>query len=127
MDYFGAGWWHESRRRAGLTGVPADNRSPAALLRSDPDPGASLAGAELLGSWAEEDVADHLWGVPVGYVDLNWPEPVDRVPAPENSRPGDRILLAWDPGCPAGASRGWQSWRHAPRVRRAAVRGVTGA
>lgn len=105
MDYLGAGWWHESRSRTGLSNAPADNRSPATLLRSVHEIGStsvtseSLLGAELLGLWAADDVADHLWGAPVGFVDLNSGQPVDRVPAPENSRPGDRILLAWDPGC----------------------------
>jgi hypothetical protein len=106
MDYLGAGWWHEARSRNGVSGAPADNRSPATLLRSEPEIGSTLTvsglpwpAAELLGLWAEDDVADHLWGAPVDYVDLNSSQPVDRVPAPENSRPGDRILLAWDPGC----------------------------
>lgn len=106
MDYLGAGWWHESRSRTGLSSAPADNRSPATLLRSEHEIGSTSVksgspqpGAELLGLWAADDVADHLWGAPVGFVDLNSGQPVDRVPAPENSRPGDRILLAWDPGC----------------------------
>lgn len=106
MDYFGAGWWHETRSRTGLTNAPADNCPPATLLRSEYEIGSPSAramspwpGAELVGLWAADDVADHLWGPPVDYVDLNSMQPVDRVPAPENSRPGDRILLAWDPGC----------------------------
>jgi hypothetical protein len=92
MDVLGVGWWHEARVRTGLT-VPADDRSPATLLRS-PD-----GDAEQLGNWAADDVADHLWGPPVGYVDLNNPKWIDRVPAPASARPGDRLLLAWDPGC----------------------------
>lgn len=106
MDYLGAGWWHETRSRSGLTGAPADDCPPATLLRAEHEVGSPAAramspwpGAELLGLWAADDVADLLWGPPVDYVDLNSPQPVDRVPAPENSRPGDRILLAWDPGC----------------------------
>jgi hypothetical protein len=92
MDVLGVGWWHEARVRTGRT-VPADDRSPATLLRS-PD-----GDAEQLGNWAADDVADHLWGPPVGYVDLNNPKWIDRVPAPASARPGDRLLLAWDPGC----------------------------
>ena len=92
MDVLGVAWWHEARVRTGLT-VPADDRSPATYLRS-PD-----SNVERLGHWAADDVADHLWGPPVGYVDLNDPRWIDRVPAPASARPGDRLLLAWDPGC----------------------------
>jgi hypothetical protein len=106
MDYLGADWWQETRSRPSLIGVLADNCPPATLLRSEHEIGSPTAratspwsGAELLGLRAADDVAVHLWGAPVDYVDLNSGQPVDRVPAPENSRPGDRILLAWDPGC----------------------------
>ena len=92
MDTLGVGWWHEARVRNGLT-VPADDRSPATYLRS-PD-----GDVERLGDWAADDVADHLWGPPVAYVDLNSPSRFDRVPVPASARPGDRLLLAWDPGC----------------------------
>jgi hypothetical protein len=97
MDRLGTGWWHEARVRSDLT-MQADNRSPATLLRS-PEDDIHRSNAELLGYWAADDVADHLWGPPAAYVDLNSQQPVDRVPAPENARPGDRLLLAWDPGC----------------------------
>jgi hypothetical protein len=98
MDRLGVAWWHQVRVRTGVTGVPADNRSPATLIRS----GASIRGLtpmDLLDAWAGDDVADHMWGPPVGYVDMHSGAPLDRVPAPEHSRPGDRLLLAWDPGC----------------------------
>jgi hypothetical protein len=103
IDYLGASWWHEPRKCTNTTGEPGDDRSPALFLRSeigstsiDSEP--SYPG-EVLGNWAADDVADHLWEPPVAYVDINSRQPVDRVPAPPNSRPGDRLLLAWDPGC----------------------------
>lgn len=97
MDHLGTGWWHEARVRSALT-FQADNRSPATLLRS-PEDDIGRTNPELLGYWAADDVADRLWGPPAAYVDLSSQQPVDRVPAPENARPGDRLLLAWDPGC----------------------------
>lgn len=97
MDDLGVTWWRQARVRTGVTGVPADTRSPATLLRSPAELGHNPH-AELLGKWAQDDAADHLWGPPVAHVDLN-PEPsIQRVPVPALAQPRDEFLLAWGPG-----------------------------
>lgn len=98
IDHLGAAWWHEARVRTGRTGVRPDDRSPATLLRS-PECRADMTNAEILGLWAGDDVADHLWGPPVAFVDLHWAEPINRFPLPKHAQPGDRLSVAWDPGC----------------------------
>lgn len=105
MDHLGSGWWTTRRHRFNLAELPEDDGSPADLIRSRPrlrQPGETGPWidppAEVLGYWAEDDVADHLWGQPVAYVDMNSSQPVDRVPAPASARVGDRLVLTFDPG-----------------------------
>jgi hypothetical protein len=96
MGHLGSGWWTTRRHRSNLAGLPEDDRSPADLIRSRPrlrQPGETGPWidppAEVLGYWAEDDVADHLWGQPVAYVDMNSSQPVDRVDSP--SRPAASV------------------------------------
>jgi hypothetical protein len=101
MDYLGTGWWSEPRVRDGIA-VPADVRSPAELLR-DNDTALQGAGSrpatQLLGSWAESDISDHLWGKPVAWIDGHMSQRnIDKVVLPPYAQPDDILLLAWDSG-----------------------------
>jgi hypothetical protein len=106
MDMLGHDWWQQARTRSDNAGGQAVC-SPASLVRSDSQFGwicdhprsGGVGAVEVLGEWAGDDVADHLWGPAVGFVDMNDSNPVDRFPAPANALPGDRLLLSFDPGC----------------------------
>ena len=105
MDVLGAAWWRQARPRSDGVGGRSVC-SPASLVRADRQsgltgvhPARGSATVEVLEWWAGDDVADHLWGPAVGYVDMNNPRTIDRFPVPADARPGDRLLLSFDPGC----------------------------
>ncbi|MEV4317365.1 hypothetical protein [Actinocrispum sp. NPDC049592] len=90
MDHLGAGWWFEERKGTNVFG-PLDDPSPSAYVRSGAD-------IERLASWAADDVAVLLWGPAAAYIDLNDPRAAEIYVVPPGTRPGDRLLLWFDPG-----------------------------
>ncbi|GAB1822404.1 hypothetical protein [Herbidospora sp. RD11066] len=91
-DELGGGWWTVSR----------DGKLPApeeALVKARPiEPWGDLTVLETLAGWISDDVADTLWGAPVGTADLNSWQAEDRVPVPPGARAGAKLVVAFDAG-----------------------------
>ncbi|GAA0431918.1 hypothetical protein Acor_03830 [Acrocarpospora corrugata] len=88
----GAGWWTVSR--GGTLPPPEEVLVKAASL----DPWTDLTVLEMLAAWISDDVADAIWGPPVGSADLNSWQAEDRVALPEGVRAGTRLVVAFDAG-----------------------------
>ncbi|MEO3857377.1 hypothetical protein [Acrocarpospora sp. B8E8] len=88
----GPGWWTVSR--GGALPPPEEVLVKAASL----DPWADLTVLEMLAAWISDDVADAIWGPPVGTADLNSWQAEDRVPLPPDARAGNRLVVAFDAG-----------------------------
>ncbi|WP_061292110.1 hypothetical protein [Herbidospora cretacea] len=91
-DELGGGWWTVSR----------DGKLPApeeALVKARPiEPWGDLTVLETLAAWISDDVADTLWGPPVGTADLNSWQAEDRVPVPPGAKAGGKLVVAFDAG-----------------------------
>lgn len=100
MDTLGARWWTTPTRRSGVT-LSADDRSPSQLLSGGGSWGSpERPVTELVGAWAKDDLADHLWGTPVAFIDEHMSQRnIDKVQLPDGLAPGDDVVLAWDAGC----------------------------
>lgn len=98
----GEGWWTSKQRSQWPAGSDLGvHKSPEEIL-CGPD-GLSSGRSNILTHLEyriAEEVAVLAWGLPVDYVDLNSSEELDRLKAvPRGSSPGDRLVLAYDPGC----------------------------
>ncbi|WP_062345654.1 hypothetical protein [Herbidospora yilanensis] len=91
-DELGGGWWTVSR----------DGKLPApeeALVKARPiEPWGDLTVLETLAAWISDDVADILWGAPVGSADLNSWQAEDRVAVPPGAKAGARLVVSFDAG-----------------------------
>ncbi len=88
----GGGWWTVSR---GGTLPPPEE----VLVKAVPlDPWGDLTVLEMLAAWIADDVADTLWGPPVGFADLNSWQAEDRIDLPGGARAGHRLVVSFDAG-----------------------------
>jgi hypothetical protein len=78
-----------------------DRGTPDAYLARPQPPDHGVRGPTILesvGYWIQDDTADHQWGRPVDYVDLNDPAAEDRIILPADAKPGNRFVASFDPG-----------------------------
>jgi hypothetical protein len=108
----GTDWWSTVHRELAVSWSTVHGESagveywtargtPAELLAARQDDFATRPGhscLETLGDWVAEDAANAEWGMPIDFVDLNDPEPEDRIVLPVDAKPGDQLVAAWDPG-----------------------------
>ncbi|MFI7133740.1 hypothetical protein ACIBQ1_49250 [Nonomuraea sp. NPDC050153] len=88
----GEEWW--GRSRGGKLPAPDEVVRTAVAI----EPWTDLTALEMLAAWISDDAADQMWGRPVAEVDLNSWQAEDRFRLPPGAKPGQRLVVHFDPG-----------------------------